>query len=332
MGSDLLQLQVLFGVCTGLAIRAQKIHGIWRKSMALDLLLANPLFLSQSAAERELMSPYFPLGLLYLAAYVREQGYSVQVFDGTFAQDEGTFAAALEIHQPRVVGITAVLPNRATALNLARMAQAAGATVVLGGPDPTRFPETYLSEPAVDIVVHHEGEETLVELLDVLGKQDEHSPDLSQILGLAFRDVNDEIVVTPPRPYVTDLDSLPPPARDLIDTDKYLEVWRKENGYTSLSISVSRGCPYGCDWCQDAVHGLELRLRSPGNVAAEMKALKESFQIDRLRVVDDVDGLDQEWLQAWAEAATAQNAIIPFEALYDLERQDIPLLDVRDTL
>jgi radical SAM superfamily enzyme YgiQ (UPF0313 family) len=125
---------------------------------------------------------------------------------------------------------------------------------------------------------------------------------------------------------------MPSPARDLVDIDQYLDVWREENGYASLSISVSRGCPYGCDWRQDAVNGPNLRQRSPQAVAAEMKMLNETYQIDRLRVVDDVDGLSQEWLDEWAAAAKENNAVIPFEALYDLERQDIPLLDVRDSL
>jgi hypothetical protein len=60
--------------------------------------------------------------------------------------------------------------------------------------------------------------------------------------------------------------------------------------------------------------------------------LKETYQIDRLRVVDDVDGLSREWLEKWAATAEDQDAAIPFEALYDLERKDIPMLDVRDTL
>ncbi len=300
--------------------------------MAVDLLLANPLFISQNEAERELMSPYFPLGLLYLAAYVRERGFSVGVFDGTFAENEDAFAKALEQHRPCVVGLSAVLPNRAAALSLARTAHAFGATVVLGGPDPTRDPSRYLAEPTVDIVVHHEGEQTLVELLQMLlGDHNGHS-DLSQILGLAYRSTDGDVVITPPRPYIADLDSMPLPARDLIDVDKYLDVWRDENGYTSLSISVSRGCPYGCDWCQDAVNGPVMRQRSPQAVAAEMKVLKETYQIDRLRVVDDVDGFSREWLEEWAAAAQENNAVIPFEALYDLERQDIPLLDVRDSL
>jgi anaerobic magnesium-protoporphyrin IX monomethyl ester cyclase len=302
------------------------------QSMTLDLLLANPLFLSQNEAERELMSPYFPLGLLYLAAYVREHGYNVAVFDGTFAKDKTAFDQALQGQQPCVVGVSAVLPNRDTALSLARTAHAFGATVVVGGPDPTRNPELYLADAAVDVVVHHEGEQTLVELLDALSGSDAQAPDLSQILGLAFRDAKGEPVINAPRPYIADLDSLPEPARDLIDVDQYLDLWRDENGYTSLSLSVSRGCPYGCEWCQDAVSGPELRHRSPESVAAEMKALKETYQIDRLRVVDDVDGLDRDWLEAWAVAAQAQDAVIPFEALYDLEREDIPMLDVRDSL
>jgi radical SAM superfamily enzyme YgiQ (UPF0313 family) len=300
--------------------------------MTTDILLANPLFLNQNETERELMTPYFPLGLLYLASYLRERDFSVEVFDGTFAEGETAFLEALEQHRPRVVGLTALQPTREAALSLARTAHAFGATVVVGGPDPTHYPEAYLVDSAVDVVVHHEGEETLVEILSLLCQDNGAEPDLSVIRGLAFRDGDGEVVIAPPRPFITDLDSLPSPARDLIDTDKYLEVWRDENGYASLAISVARGCPYGCEWCQDAVHGQELRLRSPESVAAEVKALKEAYQIDRLRVVDDVDGLDREWLEAWAEAAEAQDGVIPFEALYDVERKDVPMLDVRDSL
>jgi hypothetical protein len=80
------------------------------------------------------------------------------------------------------------------------------------------------------------------------------------------------------------------------------------------------------------VNGPDHRLRSPENVVTEMKALKEAFPIDRLRVVDDVDGFSRAWLEAWASAAEAEEAVIPFEALNDLQRRDIPMLDVRDPL
>ena len=145
-------------------------------------------------------------------------------------------------------------------------------------------------------------------------------------------DEQDELIVTPRRSYLLNLDDLPLPARDLIDMDQYLRTWKEHNGYASLTISVARGCPYGCEWCQDAVHGTDYRQRSPESVVAEVKALKDIYQIDRLRVVDDVDGIDQEWIESWANAAEAEDAVIPFEALNNLERQDVPMLDTRDAL
>jgi radical SAM superfamily enzyme YgiQ (UPF0313 family) len=256
----------------------------------------------------------------------------VTLFDGTFEADETAFETRLRQETPDVVGITALLPTKDSALNLARLASKAGVTVIVGGPDPTRWPEGYLNYPQVDLVVHHEGEATLVAILDLI----DHSLLIPEMLanesGIAYRDQLGQPFVNQPRPFIQNLDDLPLPARDLIDMPKYLDTWRETNGYASLSISTSRGCPYGCDWCEDAVHGQTFRQRSPQSVAAEMKVLKETYQIDRLRLVDDVDGLSREWLDAWAEAAAADDAVIPFEALNDLQRQDIPMLDVRDTL
>jgi anaerobic magnesium-protoporphyrin IX monomethyl ester cyclase len=296
------------------------------------ILLCNPLFLSQSPEEQAVKSPYFPLGLLYLAAYLREHHRAVALFDSTFQPDDATFAEALRQEAPDVVGITALVPTKESALKLATMAHDFGATVILGGPDPTRSPKAYLAQPQVDLVVHHEGEETLLALLNLFDQSQLTPAALKHQLGVAYRDSNGEVVLNPPRPFIQNLDDLPLPARDLVDMNQYLATWRDENGYASLSISTSRGCPYGCDWCQDAVHGNQFRQRSPESVVAEMKLLKQTYQIDRPRLVDDVDGLSREWLEAWATEAQNQEAVIPFEALNDLERKDIPMLDVRDSL
>ncbi len=299
--------------------------------MSIDILLVNPVFLSQNEAEAELMNPYFPLGLLYLAGFIRDKGFRVEIFDGTFLDGASDFEVALAQHAPKVVGITAVQPNREMALDLAHRAQSFGAKVILGGPDPTYKPEFYATAPGVDIVVHHEGELTLVEVLHFLLKA-YPKQDLDKIEGIAFVTETGAVTITPRRSYILNLDNLPLPARDLIAMDQYLDIWREHNGYTSLTISVARGCPYGCEWCQDAVHGPDYRQRSPENVAAEVKALQDVYQIDRLRVIDDVDGLDREWIETWAVAAEAEGAVVPFEALNDLERQNIPMLDTRDSL
>lgn len=295
------------------------------------ILLVHPLFLSKSPDERAANSPYFPLGLLYLAAYVREQGHRVAIFDGTFQEDETAFARALQEESPDIVGIAALLPTRNVALELAQMAHVAGHVVILGGPDPTKDPAFYLSAPQVDIVVHHEGEQTLATLLNLFDGGRLTTDALTEQEGVAFRS-RGKIIVNEPRPPLENLDELPMPARDLIDVDRYLAQWKESNGYASLTIITSRGCPYNCDWCRDAVHGNGYRQRSPENVAQEMKLLKDAFDIDRLRLVDDVDGIERDWLEAWAAAAEERDAAIPFEALNDLQRQDIPLLDVRDSL
>lgn len=295
------------------------------------ILLVHPLFLSKSPDERAANSPYFPLGLLYLAAYVREQGHQVALFDGTFQEDETAFAQSLQDEGPDIVGIAALLPTRDMALKLAQMASSAGHIVVLGGPDPTKDPAAYLSAPQVDIVVHHEGEQTLAALLDLSDAGRLTTEELEKQPGVAYRNKG-QVIINEPRPPIENLDELPMPARDLIDVDRYLTQWKETNGYSSLNIVTSRGCPYNCEWCRDAVHGNDYRQRSPQNVAEEMRLLQESFEIDRLRVVDDVDGIERAWLESWAAAAQEKGAAIPFEALNDLQRKDIPLLDVRDSL
>lgn len=295
------------------------------------LTLAHPLFLAHSPTEQAASSPYFPLGLLYLASYVREQGHDVAIFDGTFQPDEASFARHLAKHKPQVVGLSALITSRDTALRLAAMAAEAGAIVVVGGPDPTLDPTPYLADENVDIVVHHEGEQTIARLLEL---RDLRQLDIEHLMhepGVAFR-LDGTVRINHPRPPIENLDELPLPARDLIDMDRYLHQWQEDNGYSSITVSTSRGCPYGCEWCRDAVHGDGFRQRSPESVAAEMKQLKDLYGVQSIRVIDDVDGIDRTWIEAWADAAEQLDAVIPFEALNRLERTDLPLLDVRDSL
>lgn len=296
-----------------------------------SLTLAHPLFLAHNQAERQASSPYFPLGLLYLAGYVREQGHQVTIFDGTFEPDEASFARHLAEHEPDIVGLSALVTSRDSAMRLAAMASAAGTVVVMGGPDPTAEPSWYLANPAVDVVVHHEGEQTITRLLELVDQDNLTIEQLGGEPGIAFR-ADDAIRINHPRPPIENLDELPLPARDLIDMDRYLHQWEQDNGYTSITVATSRGCPFGCDWCRDAVHGDEFRQRSPESVAAEIKLLKDEFGVESIRMIDDVDALDRSWFDKWAVAVEQLDAVVPFEALNRLQRTDLPLLEVRDSL
>lgn len=295
-----------------------------------SIAFAHPLILADSATEQAASSPYFPLGLLYLAGYVREKGHEVSIYDGTFQVDESSFVDHLRTHAPDLVGISAVVTNRDRALRFAQLAQETGAIVIMGGPDPTMHPAAYLASGDVDLVVHHEGEQTIEQLLS-LADQGSLTDRFADEPGIAYRR-DGRVTVNPPRPPIEDLDTLPLPARDLIDMDRYLDQWKSESGYTSITVATTRGCPYGCDWCADAVHGDSYRQRSPESVAAELRHLEDTYGVESIRLVDDVDGIERSWLDAWAAAAAAANSTVTFEPLNQLDRTDLPLLEVRDSL
>jgi len=296
------------------------------------LLLCNPLFLREDAVELKLMTPYFPLGLLYLAASTREAGHSVSIFDGMFAQEgDQAFIVALEREQPQVVGISVLATVRAAALRLAELAHRYGARVVVGGADPTGRPESYLTHQVnghrpVDLVVVGEGEQTLLEVLPLLLGGRLPTDQMAHVAGLAYLDAEGSLVTTPKRPRCADLDSLPLPARDLIDVEAYRRAWRKSHGYFSMSLISTRGCPYGCKWCQKSVFGRSFRPRSPQKVAAEMRLIKELYQPDQIRIVDDVMGIDRGWVRAWHDAVLSMDAAIPYECLSRVDLMDEELI------
>jgi radical SAM superfamily enzyme YgiQ (UPF0313 family) len=298
--------------------------------MPVDVLLCHALVLARDPVERRLMTPYFPLGLLYLAATLRQAGYSVALYDGCFEPDLESFEAALDRHQPRLVGITALSTVRAHALDLAARAGRRGLPVMVGGSDPTARPEHYLAQQEqgrhlVDVVVVGEGEETVLELVPTLLNLP-GARDLADISGIAYRR-DDLPVANPPRPLRQDIDAIPLPARDLADLDAYQRAWRQAHGYSSLSVIASRGCPFNCAWCQKSVFGRSCRLRDPEAVAAEIAQVAQSYRPDQLRIVDDVVGIDKRWVKRFRDAILASGAPpTPFECLSRVDLVDRELL------
>ncbi|MGD8466378.1 MAG: radical SAM protein [Anaerolineae bacterium] len=296
-----------------------------------DLLLVNPLFLHEDPVEHRLMTPYFPLGLLYLAATIRNEGYEVSIFDAMFQSGDEAFIAALEREQPTVVGIGVLVTVRAAALRLAALAQQYGAKVIVGGADPTGRPESYLKgqdngRQPVDVVVVGEGEETLLELLPALLNGEPNREHLAKMKGVAFLDTDGTLISTPARDHCTQLDTLPFPARDMLDIEAYRRAWRGRHGFFSLSIIATRGCPYGCKWCQKSVFGRSFRPRAPESVANEMRLIKEQYHPDQLRIVDDVMGVDRQWVRTWHDAVLERDAVTPFECLSRVDLMDEELV------
>jgi len=96
-------------------------------------------------------------------------------------------------------------------------------------------------------------------------------------LGLSYRDENGVVKHNDPRPFISDLDELPFPAWDLVNTDLYRMPF---SGERYLLVASARGCPYACTFCASKVYyGAKVRKRSPSRIVDEMSWIKESFGI-----------------------------------------------------
>jgi anaerobic magnesium-protoporphyrin IX monomethyl ester cyclase len=266
------------------------------------------------------MQPYPPLGTLYAASYMRGRGYEVDLFDAMLAESESEWDEALERRQPRIAVLyednfnylskMCLLRMRQAALAMVGMARQRGCTVIVAGSDATDHAQAYFSAGA-DYVLIGEGEQTLGELVDHLLRD---GPPLEEILGLAFKR-DDEIVINERRPDLKDLDAMPFPAWDLVDIQRYQAIWYERQGYYSMNLASSRGCPYHCNWCAKPIWGQRYHVRSPENVAAELAWLKRAFKPDHVWFVDDIFGLIPGWMERFADLVEAQDARLPFKSL-----------------
>jgi anaerobic magnesium-protoporphyrin IX monomethyl ester cyclase len=280
-----------------------------------DLLLTHGYFLGEDPKELRIMKPYPALGLLYLSAYLKRAGFSVEVFDATFAE-RSDLEARLSAG-PGVLGIYTNLITRGSVLGILTSARARGWTVVVGGPECANYPAEYL-ERGADVVVVGEGEETMAELLPALARGGPHR--LHGIRGTVFRDEDGRVVENLARPQIPDIDSLPWPDRDAIDVDRYVRVWREHHGMGSVNLITARGCPYRCRWCSHAVFGYTHRRRSPADCADELESIVERYSPDQVWYADDVFTIHHRWLTEYAAEIRKRGLRIPFETISRADR------------
>ncbi len=239
-----------------------------------------------------------PLSLLYLAAVARERSHEVRVLDlDLLGGVEPHLDQALSSFQPDWVGVSAYTTNVAHAADIAaRVKQARPNTgTVLGGFHASALPERTLQEfPAFDFLVVGEGEHTLTELV-------ERTAPPAEITGLAWRD-GECVAVNERRPLLADLDTLPPPARDLVPLARYVPDPGNFYQLPSTGILYSRGCPYHCTFCSKSVFQNVIRYRRPAAVIDEMRDCGARWGVRDFRFEDEGPTLNIKRVRELCEA------------------------------
>lgn len=267
------------------------------------ILFTHSYFLRLDPKQLAAGQPYAPLGTLYAAALMRENGYSVSLFDTMFAKGPTDLESSLDEHNPDVLVIYDDGFNYLTKMCLTNMREAAfkmigmaknrNCIVIVSGSDATDQYEKYLDAGA-DFILLGEAEITLLELIKASAEA------LPQVPGLVFRQ-NNLLIKTPKRNILKDLDQLPLPAWDLVDIQPYRKSWMRSKGYFSLNIATTRGCPFKCNWCAKPIYGNRYNSRSPENVVAELLMLKKHFGFSHIWFCDDIFGLKPGWVSRFAD-------------------------------
>jgi len=244
----------------------------------MNVLLANP----KSVSVFESFGLVFPpLGLMYIAAAAEKAGFSVTFEDFFVSRNK---PAHFDFQHYDVVGITSDTRRFPGALEIARSAKQQGCTVVMGGPHPAFVDEDVLKKKYADFIVKGEGEITFPELLSTIRDRG----DFSRVKGIRYLD-RGEVVRTGDRELIEDLDSLPFPARHLVDMNLYKRFGIRYGGKRSVAVlSTSRGCPNECSFCvSPQLYGRRWRSRSPGSVVAEIEDVYHNYGFRAVAFCDD---------------------------------------------
>jgi anaerobic magnesium-protoporphyrin IX monomethyl ester cyclase len=275
------------------------------------LLFSHSYFYQFDPKQWRAQQPYPPLATIQAAAYMREAGHDVFLFDTNLRMHPGEVREELKEHKPKYFIIYDDGFNYLTKMCLTNMREAAcemaeeskkhGCVVIINSSDSTDQYEYYLKR-GVDFVVRGEGEETLKKLIEAL----DGGHNVESIEGLAFLK-NAQVVVTAARPVLRYLDALPLPAWDLIDIEMYKSAWLSKHGYFSLNIATTRGCPFKCNWCAKPIYGNRYNSRSPEHVVSEIEFLLENFAPDHFWMSDDIFGLKPGWIQSFRDLVRSKN-------------------------
>ena len=261
--------------------------------------------------------PLPPTDLMYLAAIAEKEGLEAKIQD--YSQG-GDFEKDLREFKPDYLVVNIATPTLAHDMEAVKKAKEICPNIVTiaKGAAFLALANRIMSEhDELDYGILGEAEITLREILKGIPKE--------HILGIYYKE-NGEIKFTGERPFIEDLDSLPFPARHLVDNNIYR---RPDNNKVQATIKVSRGCPFHCFFClATPVSGAKVRRRSPENIVAEIKECVEKYKIKNFLFWSDIFNLDKEWTMELCRKIIESGLIITWSANTRADTADLEMAEM----
>ena len=262
-----------------------------------------------------------PLGLAYIAAYLRENGHEIKILDC-----EAFKIGLKDLHK--------YIPSDIDVLGVGSMSASVNSSnktieivkernpdckAVMGGSHMSAIPElTLKSYPKLDYGIMGEAEETMLELVNAIEKE----KDTENILGTASRAKDGNVRVNPRRSLIEDLDKMPYPAYDLLPMKKYSPPAHHTNFDGTVKLTPfslffsSRGCAYNCTYCASkVVWTRKMRFRSAENVLGEIDLLHQDYGVHCLEIADDIFPIEGPRLHKILDGLIERNYDLKFNCL-----------------
>lgn len=268
-----------------------------------------------------------PIGTLYVAASIMKAGHEVRFLNGAF-MSHAEILKEVSLFRPDIVGIYSTTFGWKKAVFTASEIRRGGFKtrpyIITGGPYPIAVQEKCLNDcPDIDAVVTGEGEITMVEIMDKLSR----GKSLEEVEGVVFRNKG-EIIKNPPRPLITDVDSIPFPARDLLgDAMNYIPPPATYKRKPVAVMITARGCNRRCIFCfqidKERKHGV--RFRSVENVMEEIElCIKQGYR--EIKFLDDTLAADYDRAMKIANEIKRRKLNFTWFASACVHQVDAPLL------
>ncbi len=286
----------------------------------MKVLISHSYFLYLDPKEAAAGKPYPPLASITLVSWLKQElGIDAVFYDVMFDETVDGLVEAVRVHKPDVFILYDDDFNFLTKMCLQNMREAIFEAMSridkkglfwAHGSDASDQAEDYLNA-GFDLIINRNAEKTVVELLQELianGKL----PELNTVDGINY--MNDGQLVT--RPQIRKnlpLENAPLPAWKSIDVEPYRTMWQSSQGYFSLNVSTSHGCPFRCNWCAKPLYGRTYKSIPPARVAEEFRILQHELKAEMLWITDDIFALKKGWLSELAEHLEKLDVHIPYK-------------------